>query len=172
MTRFGRTGLTPLLAASAALCFVIALEIFGWRQTVPSHVPVAAAIGGHSASDDASGSPGRRDAWLREIVARPLFSSNRRPVEVGMRGLPRLTGIVLTGSLQIAIFAGAQDGHPIIAQAGGHIGAYEVHAITEAGVTISGPEGTSLIRPVFDAGRPSGSTLPAASPQPARTVAK
>ena len=77
-----------------------------------------------------------------------------------MRGLPRLTEIVLTGSLQIAIFAGAQDGHPIIAQAGGHIGAYEVHAITEAGVTISGPEGTSLIKPIFDAGRPSASTVP------------
>lgn len=172
MTSFGRTGSIPLLAATAALCLVIALEILGWRQTAPSHVPATAAIGGHSAPDDASRSPGRRDAWLQEIVARPLFNSNRRPVEVGMRGLPRLTGIVLAGSHRIAIFAGPPDDHPIVAQTGGHIGAYEVHAITEVGVTIAGPEGTILIKPVFDVSRPSASTLPAASLQPAKTLAK
>jgi hypothetical protein len=172
MTRFRQTRSIALLAASAALCLVIALEIFGWRQSAPSQGPTAGAIAGHGAPDDAARSAGRRDAWLQESLARPLFSFNRRPVEVGMRGLPRLTGIVLAGSYRIAIFAGPSDEHPIIAQAGGHVGAYEVHAITEAGVTVAGPEGTTLIKPVFDVGRASASTLPAASLQPARTVAK
>jgi hypothetical protein len=171
MTRFGRTGSIRLLAALVALCLVIALEIFSWRQTAPLYVSSAAAVNaGHNAPGDASGAPVRRDAWLQESLARPLFNSNRRPVEGGMRGLPRLEGIVLAGPRQVAIFAGRSGDHPIIVEAGGNVGAYQVLAISGGGVTVAGPEGRTLIKPVFDVGRPS--TLSAETPQPSKTFAK
>jgi hypothetical protein len=170
MTGFGRAGSLPWLAAVAALGLLIAGEVFAWRQVGPLHVPAAASMGRQSAPDDATRSPGRHAAWLREILARPLFSANRRPAEGGMRGLPRLTGTVLAGPERLAIFAGGD--HPIVARVGGHVGAYEVSAITELGVTVSGPDGTTLIKPAFDPGRPAASTPPATAPQPARTAPK
>jgi hypothetical protein len=159
-----------LLAASVALFLVIALEIFSWRHTAQFDVlSGAAATAGHNLPDDASGALGRRDAWLQEILARPLFNSSRRPAEGGMRGLPRLTGIVLAGSRQVAIFEGRSGDHPIVVEAGGHVADYEVIAITGGSVTVAGPDGKTLIKPVFDVGRPSTSS--AESPQPAKTLA-
>jgi hypothetical protein len=171
MTRFGRTGSFPLLAVLGVLCLVIASELLSWTPTAPPPSPAVAAIGGRSAPGDVSKSPGRRDAWLQQTLERPLFSSARRPSEVGMKGLPRLAGIVLDGSRRVAIFAGPSGGRPVIAQAGSHVGAYEVLAITDIGVTIAGPDGTTLIKPVFDPDRQAASALPTASPiHPPRTV--
>jgi hypothetical protein len=164
MTRFGRTGSFPLLAVLAALCVVIASEILRWTPTAPPPSPAVAAIGGGNAPGDVSKSPGRRDAWLQETLERPLFSSARRPSEAGMKGLPRLAGIVLDGSRRVAIFAGPSGGRPVLAQAGSHVGAYEVLAITDVGVTVAGPDGTTLIKPVFDSDRQADSALPSASP--------
>jgi hypothetical protein len=158
------------LAALAALCLVITLEILGWRGTAQFDVPSTDAVtAGRNVPDDASGAPGGRDAWLHEILARPLFNYSRRPVDAGVRGLPRLSGIVLAGSRQVAIFAGRSGEHPIIVEAGGHVGAYEVIGITGGGVTVAGPDGKTVIKPVFDAGRPSTSS--AESPPPSRTLA-
>jgi hypothetical protein len=171
MTGFGRIGSIPLLAALVALCGVIALETVIWRQAAPLYAsPGAATIAGDSAPNDTSGVPRRRNAWLREILARPLFDPNRYAAEAGTRGLPRLAGIVLAGPQRVAIFAAAAGEHPIVVAAGGHVGAYEVLAVTDAGVTIAGPEGTTLIKPVFDAGRPSASSAesPLRSGMPAK----
>src|SRR5947209_2835168 len=98
MMRSGRAGSIPWVVALAALGLVIAAEVSGWRQAAPLYVPTAEAIGRQSTPDNAIRSPGRQAAWLQEILTRPLFNSNRRPAEAGMRGLPRLTGTVLAGA--------------------------------------------------------------------------
>ena len=72
-------------------------------------------------------------------LARPLFSPTRRGVETAVIGLPRLTGIVVAGSERIDFFAGPTNEHPIVAQAGAHVGAYEVQTIADTGVTVVGP---------------------------------
>ena len=111
--------------------------------------------------------------WFNEILARPLFNPDRRPIEAGVRGLPRLTGIVVAGSQRVAIFAGPSNGRPVLAQAGAHIGAYEVRSIADEGVTVVGPTGTSLVRPAFAPARPTApDTARPATLQPNRPQAK
>lgn len=94
----------------------------------------------------------RNDGRLTEILARPLFSPDRRPIESarGVAGLSRLSGIVVAGTRRLAIFAGAAGGRAVIAEEGARIGRYEVRSITDTGVTVVGPDGAAVTRPVFD----------------------
>lgn len=151
-----------LVAVAAGLSTTIALEIPALRRDSAEYQAASrVAVPGRAVPVDAFGAPDRKEAWLSEILARPLFSPARRPVEAGIRGLPRLTGIVVAGPQRVAIFAAPSGDHPIVAQAGAHVGAYEVRTIADDSVTVVGPGGATSIRPMFDVAR-------AAAPQPAR----
>jgi hypothetical protein len=173
MTWVARGTSIGLLATSVLLCFLINAEIsrgLGDNASYPATARVSLAA--RQGPTDAPGAPDRLAQWLNDILARPLFSPTRRPVETTVSGLPRLTGIVVTGSERIAIFAGPANEHPIVAQAGAHVGAYEVQTIADAGVTVVGPGGTTLIKPIFDVARPAGPAAPPARPQPARAATR
>jgi len=150
-----------LVAACLALCLAITLELFDSPPAAPAlRTGASGAPLGRDVSPNQSAVPGLPEAVLHEVLARPLFSPDRRPVEIGVagaHGLPRLTGIVVAGSQRVAIFAGQSNEQPIVAQAGAHVGAYEVRTIVDAGVTMMGPEGETLIRPIFDVFHPSAS---------------
>lgn len=94
------------------------------------------------------------DARLREVLARPLFNPDRKPVGTGTRnviGLPRLTGIIVTGSRKVAIFAAPAGGKPVVVEEGAHINDYELKEISDTTVTVAGPAGTTVMTPLFDA---------------------
>jgi hypothetical protein len=164
----GRALPIGLLAMAGALLAVVVLEVSGWEQDAPKHSTTArATIAGIDRSLDPPETQNQHEAWLNQILSRPLFSPNRRPVEAGgSRGLPRLTGIVIAGAQRVAIFAGPSNEHPIVAQAGTRIGAYEVQTITDVAVTVAGPEGIISIKPIFDANRPAAQPLQAARVSP------
>jgi len=146
-----------LFGLAAGLCLVIGLEVADWRQGAASPDMVRPKVDQPPVAAIAPGVPDQHAAWLTEIMARPLFNPDRHPVDIGMRGLPRLTGIIVAGPQRVAIFAGPADGRPLVAQAGAHVGAYEVRAVADEGVTMVGPEGISMIRPVFDTRQPARS---------------
>jgi len=143
--------LTGMAAAALALCGVIAVEIAG-REARPQ------AVFGRPASPTPARDaislaepPAEPDVRLKAILARPLFSPDRRPMPSAARsvsGLPRLTGIIVTEQRRFALFAAA--GKTIIAEQGLRLGAYDVMAISVSGVTVAGPEGTTVLRPIFD----------------------
>jgi hypothetical protein len=171
------TGSRPALglaAASVTLCLVIVLELFGSRPAaLASQNEVSVARPVRDLAPDLSATPNRHAAMLHDVLARPLFNPGRRPIEtdvLGARGLPRLTGIVVAGSQQVAIFAARSNEQPIVVEAGGRVGAYEVRSIADAGVTVVGPEGVTLITPIFDVLHPTASAPPVASAQPSRPV--
>lgn len=174
---WGRRGAAiGLSAASILLCVVIDAEISSGLRGAASY-PAAArtALGKREHPAGAVGTSDHRAEWLNEIMARPLFSPTRRPVETTVSGLPRLTGIVVAGSERVAIFAAPANEHPIVAHAGTRVGAYEVQTIADDGVTVVGPGGTTLIRPIFDVARPASPAppgMPAARAQPARPAAR
>jgi hypothetical protein len=161
-----------LSALAAGLCLVIGLEVSDWPSDAasPTTVRVKADQGPVAATTPRV--PDQHAAWLTEIMARPLFSPDRHPVEIGVRGLPRLTGIVVAGAQRVAIFAGPSNGRPIVAQAGARVGAYEVHTVDDDGVTVVGPEGTSTIRPVFDPKQPAAPQTRAGNLLSTRPAAK
>ncbi len=172
MISLGRGLPIGLSALAAGLCFVIGLEVSDWPPDAasPTTVRVKADQGPVAATTPRV--PDQHAAWLTEIMARPLFSPDRHPVEIGVRGLPRLTGVVVAGSKRVAIFAGPSNGRPIVAQAGAHVGPYEVRIVADDGVTVVGPEGISLIRPVFDPKQPAASAPRAGNLLPTKPTAR
>ncbi len=102
----------------------------------------------------------RTDVWVATILARPLFSRNRRPsaehVASGdtTEGLPRLTGIAMSPLGRSAIFAGAAGGKPVVVGEGGSVGGYTVRAIRPDGVQVDGPGGVRTVAPAFDPAPP------------------
>jgi hypothetical protein len=164
--------LTALGAAALVLCGIIGGELFAGGEARPD-IAVARAVpagpGGGSAG--AAEPAGQRDAGVPAILARPLFSPDRRAAASAARsvaGLPRLTGIVVTGAHKVAIFAA--PGKAVVAEEGLRLGAYEVTAISDAGVTVAGPEGTTMLRPIFDPAPPP--VAKAAMVQPPRPGGK
>jgi hypothetical protein len=95
-------------------------------------------------------------AWVSPILARPLFSPDRRPAAdmdttaaAGMPGLPRLTGILIGPFGRSAIFA-SKGSKPIVLREGGRIDAYTVRSIDPAQVRLDGPNGVQRLQPAFD----------------------
>jgi hypothetical protein len=95
--------------------------------------------------------------WVATILARPLFSRDRRPLAtpgqnatVAARSVPRLAGILVTPLGKTAIFAAAKGGKPIVVSEGSHLGRFVVQSIDVGQVTLIGPEGQRLLRPSFD----------------------
>ncbi|HEY1413365.1 MAG TPA: hypothetical protein VGF36_14560 [Rhodopila sp.] len=150
MTAGGIAGLGLLVVG---LSGAIVYEIAG-RQSPPASLvgePARLPSGGKGGS--AAPQLSDVDGKLNEILARPVFSPGRRPTGTGSHsvpGLARLTGIVVTGSRKMAIFAGQAGGKPIVVEEGAHINAYELKAISESNVTVLGPEGTTVMTPIFD----------------------
>jgi hypothetical protein len=105
-------------------------------------------------------------AWVASVLARPLFSPDRRPepagtpvTGAGLVGLPRLTAILVGPFGRSAIFAG-QSREPIVVAEGGRIAAYQVTAIEATQVHLIGPRGAQVMQPSFDQGAAAQATGP------------
>jgi hypothetical protein len=102
----------------------------------------------------AEGDSSRR---VDKMLARPLFSSDRRPppdtatlVAGASISLPRLTGVVVSSAGAFGIFAGPEGGKPVVVGEGGQVGTAVVETIAPGRVVILGPGGAVVLRPVFD----------------------
>ena len=103
-----------------------------------------------------------RTAEVTKITARPMFEPSRRPAMDGAvaaaapvaRTVPRVTGVVVSATDRSAIFASPGAGAATVAREGGRVGEYTVKTIAAGQVTLMGPDGPLLLRPVFDRNRP------------------
>jgi hypothetical protein len=147
----GRQG--AVLAVASVLSVVIASEIVDMRR---GHLTLA---GQHDAMAKHAALRAHADnvqAWVGPILARPLFSPDRRPAAgmddaaaAGVPGLPRLTGILVGPFGRSAIFA-SNASKPIVLGEGGRIDAYTVQSIDAAEVQLDGPSGVQRLQPAFD----------------------
>jgi hypothetical protein len=170
-----RRGMTvALLLVFFVLCATIGIEIAGHGQEQPAGSARPIAVRPQQPGVAVAEPPNQRDAWFKEIVSRPLFSPDRRPVAAdarSVRGLPRLTGIITDGSRRTAIFAAPAGGRPVVVEAGSRIGPYDVREIGDAEVTVVGPEGTMVVRPIFDPA-PAPKVAPPVRPELQRAAPK
>ena len=157
-----------LVAAAAAGAIGWELSVAGSARPSASGIPVPAVSAPTRPTDR-----GARVADLTGgILARPLFSPNRRPSVIdsapggatGDEPLPRLAGIMVSPAGRSAIFAGGPRG--VVVPVGGRVGRYDVRAIEPGAVTLLGPEGLRTVRPSFDPNRPvpSGGVISVAAP--------
>jgi hypothetical protein len=160
------TRLVGLLVIGAALIAIIAWEI-GYAPTadVASPHPRVVVAGARQPAAEAD----HTTEWVATVLARPLFSPDRRPAAAetatiggtGLPGLPRLTGILVGPFGRQAIFA-VNGRKPIVVEEGARIDAYTVKSIDVAQVRLVGPEGVRVLNPSFLAA--SGMSNGAAAP--------
>ena len=148
--------LAPLLLVAGCLVFGAILLI----ELAPAG-PEDAVVNRAAARSDAP-SPtirqqnGRPEELVGAILARPLFSSTRRPPQdataaAGDSDLSdsRLTGIVTMRDHRVAIFAVSGD-KPLKVAEGDTVSGWRIESITPREVSLSGPSGTKTLQPKLD----------------------
>jgi general secretion pathway protein N len=99
----------------------------------------------------------RPEELIATALARPLFSSTRRPPQDAPSGATadadltdaRLTGIVTTPGRRIAIFAVSGD-KPLKVAEGDAVSGWRIESISPREVSLSGPSGTKTLQPKLD----------------------
>lgn len=103
-----------------------------------------------------------RPAQVAKVTGRPLFEPGRRPsmdapaaaAAPAVRSVPRVTGVLVSATDRSAIFDSPGAGGATVAREGGRVGEYTVQRIAAGQVTLMGPDGPLMLRPVFDKNRP------------------
>lgn len=158
----------------AGLTGLVALEVVdaggGPRRPIE---PARAASGGTAAARGRVLPDSQAQQHVAVILDRPLFNPDRRPDPSASggndTGLARLTGIMVSPSGSVAIFAGRPGGKPVVVEQGGRIGAFVVGSIADGAVTVTGPDGRRVLRPTFDPRPPEpAAAAPIARPAPAK----
>ena len=117
---------------------------------------VAQAARSDAASPIARPQNPRPEELVAAALARPLFSSTRRPPQDAPSGAAvddltdaRLTGIVTEPGHRIAIFAVSGD-KPLKVAEGDAVSGWRIESITPREVSLSGPSGTKTLQPKLD----------------------
>jgi hypothetical protein len=137
-----------LPALAGALTLLLAAEwLLPGAAPPPRIAPAIPAPGAGAAADAAVGQ------WADTILARPIFSPNRRPPAVADTNavivLPRLTAIIITPGTRSAVFS-VPGGKALALGPGGEVAGYELKSITAGGVVLLGPDGgITTLRPQF-----------------------
>ncbi len=137
-----------LPALAAALALLLAAEwLLPGGAPPPRIMPAIPVPGAGTQADAAVGQ------WATTILARPIFSPDRRPPAVAEANtvvvLPRLTAIIITPSTRRAVFL-APGGKALALGPGGEVAGYELKSITAGSVVLLGPDGgITTVRPQF-----------------------
>lgn len=137
-----------LPALAGALALLLAAEwMLPGAAPQPRITPAIPAPGADAGTDEAVGQ------WADTILARPIFSQNRRPpAEADSNAvipLPRLTAIIITTSMRRAIFS-APGAKPLALGPGGEVAGYQLKSITAGSVALLGPDGgITTLHPQF-----------------------
>ena len=165
-----RATLAILLVAAAGLVATLAWELGAFASPDTRIAPRPRAAVATAAPGAA---PDHTSEWIAAILARPVFSPDRRPpAEIastpGVRlpeGLPRLSGVLVGPFGRSAIFA-ADGRKPLVVDVGGRIDAWTVRTIDVDTVQVSGPGGARTLHPSFA----SSAAGPASLASPAGAV--
>lgn len=175
MIGWQRSGLLTIIGGLAGL---IALEVIrGTNDPSPPlgpRAPVAAPQHGYVGTGNESVAE-----LAGTILARPLFSPDRRPARSSLAPsanadqvmLPRLSGVIVSGAHHLAIFAGSKDGKPIVVVAGQTVGDWSVKAIESDGVVLTDADGSQKLHPAFGPTATETARPPVAPPPDPASVA-
>lgn len=103
----------------------------------------------------------RVEELVATALARPLFSSTRRPPQSAAAGGAgdndladrRLTGIVTTPAHRLAIFA-IKGEKPLTVAEGDEMSGWRIESITPREVSLTGPSGSKTLQPKLDPNLP------------------
>jgi hypothetical protein len=139
-------------------CLVFGAIVFVELKPTATEKTAPAAVSGRSgAAPTVRGQPSTRlDELVAMALARPLFSSTRRPPPSGANDVAssdladaRLTGIVTAPGHHVAIFA-VNGAKPLRLTEGEAVSGWRIDSITPRKVSLSNPGGTKILEPKLD----------------------
>lgn len=148
-----------LLIGATALSAILAWEVGAFAPAQPPVAPPPRAAVAAAAVPAVA--PDRTNEWVNAILARPLFSRDRRPAAGGtasataVSSLPRLSGVLVGPFGRRAIFA-ADGSKPMVVGEGAQVSDWTVRVIEAGAVRLVGPGGEQVLHPSFaqsDGGR-------------------
>ncbi|HEY0181885.1 MAG TPA: hypothetical protein VGC09_03670 [Rhodopila sp.] len=152
-----------LALGCVVLLAVITAEVVGGADTGADASRRAAAVRlfppAPKQTVEAAGSP---DGWLAEVLARPLFAPDRKPLPgttAADPGMPRLTGIIASADAKVAIFQPAGDAKPLVARFGEMVGGWEVAAISANAVNLRKQNAVVVLSPRFNGTAPAAAAV-------------
>ena len=154
-------GAPTLCVTALLLVAIIAAEVSpgspgNAKQASPVNAHATADQSPAQASDDAA-RPGATSAWAATALSRPLFVPGRRPHQAKAAGsesgpgLPRLSGVLVSPSERVAIFAADASHQSLVIRVGSSIGGYQVQSIEAGQVVLRDDGGPRILRPTFSA---------------------
>ena len=162
-----RLALPSLTLPALALLAPCIAGLVAWELN-PRPVPVALPVAEPAARPGPAAPPPDPGTAAATILARPLFDQARRSRPAGTvaaPGVPRLAGVLVSGTERTAILVPPDARAGIAAHEGAVVGGFTVQAISAGTVTLLGPDGLLTLRPSFDrAGSPP--SVPVAEPVP------
>jgi hypothetical protein len=149
-----RLAISLLLATASLLGAILAGDLGAFSPTEPQSTPQprVADVAPPLALPDPT------TDRVATILARPLFSPDRRPVAVAAaaasgnpmpQGLPRLAGVIVGPFGPSAIFA-VEGGKPTVVKESGRIDIWDVRVVNVGTVRINGPGGARTLHPSFE----------------------
>lgn len=148
-----RVATTALLAIACGLTAVVAWEVGAFAPPTGAALPPprVAATAAQPVTP-----PNHEGEWVATVLARPLFSPDRRPPSEGSVAvgnhvpdhLPRLAGVMVGPFGRSAIFA-IDGSKPVALSEGGRVNAWTVRLIRAGEVEVDGPGGTRTVYPSF-----------------------
>jgi len=165
-----RLAISLLLAGSLIFAAIIFTELRPASDDQPSLSATAAQPRNPGVAAMHRQPSSRMDELLAVVLARPLFSSTRRPPQnandgpsAADLGDTRLTGIVTEPGHRIAIFA-VNGGRPLRLTEGEAVSGWRIESITPREVSLTGPGGTKTLEPKLDPSLSPGPSPPAVNP--------
>jgi hypothetical protein len=153
-TTLGAPAVAAPLLAAAALVVVLAAEWMPHAERVLTVAPPSLHARGVASEPDSVAKD--TESWARTIVARPLFTVNRRPPKlaggknaVALTGLPRLSGIMISRAGRRAIFM-PEGGKARTLAEGASVDEYTIRQIAADHVVLTGAKGEMVLRPAYD----------------------
>ncbi len=141
-----------LSVIACGLAVILAWEVGAFA---PAAGPIASPRRAAAVAAPEAVVPDHTNEWVASILARPLFSPDRRPPADGsvvagaeLASLPRLSGVLVGPFGRSAIFA-PDGGKPLIVVEGGRVAAWTVQAIRANAVEVVGPDGKRMLQPSF-----------------------
>ena len=143
-----------LLIGATALSAILAWEVGAFAPAQPPMAPPPHAVVAAAAVPAVA--PDRTNEWVNAILARPLFSRDRRPAAGGggtasataVSSLPRLSGVLVGPFGRRAIFA-ADGSKPMVVGEGAQVSNWTVRVIEAGAVRLMGPGGEQVLHPSF-----------------------
>jgi hypothetical protein len=153
-----------LLSVLCGLLIVTITAELSYGTDHDNEIRTATTEAAHTASHVTTGDAGAASSLAQSvatILRRPLFAPDRKSTAAttaGDVGLPRLTGVIASPDVAVAIFQAAGNEKPVLLRHGDMVAGWQVTTIASNAVGLRKADDRLILRPAFDNSKAGNAT--------------